>query len=211
MVALSRSGVGYLPIGCLERHGDHLPMGLDAIKAHGICCLLARIIGGVVFPAHFYAGIHQMGPQDLNKYTGQWGNLYTDQTAAEHLKDIIRQIRRMGVRVLVLYSGHYPQCQVAMIDAIAQELTSDPDFRVIPFAEPMATRGDHAAISETSLMLYLDRSYVDMSAIGETNYRDHGWAHDERSPEYASCSFGEAEAERIIAYLKPRIEPYLIR
>ena len=27
--AIARCPVGYLPIGCLERHGDHLPMGLD--------------------------------------------------------------------------------------------------------------------------------------------------------------------------------------
>ena len=45
--------VGYLPIGCLERHGDHLPMGLDVIKAHRICCVVAQAIGGVVFPPHF--------------------------------------------------------------------------------------------------------------------------------------------------------------
>ena len=44
------SPVGYLPIGCMERHGDHLPMGFDVIKAHKICCLTAQVIGGVVFP-----------------------------------------------------------------------------------------------------------------------------------------------------------------
>ena len=60
--------VGYLPVGCLERHGDHLPMGLDVIKAHGICCILAERIGGIVFPPHHYAGIHMMPPEHLMKF-----------------------------------------------------------------------------------------------------------------------------------------------
>src|SRR5512136_380379 len=73
--------IGYLPIGCLERHGDHLPMGLDVIKAHGICCEAARALGGVVFPPHYYAGIHRMDEAELAKRTREWGNLYTDATA----------------------------------------------------------------------------------------------------------------------------------
>jgi len=89
---------------------------------------------------------------------------------------------------------------------LARDLTADHVFRVIPFAECMATRGDHAAISETSLMLYLDQSCVDMSAIGEENYRDHGWPHDGRSPEHASRAFGQEEFGKIVVYLRPRIE-----
>ena len=42
--AIAAHPVGYLPVGCLERHGDHLPMGLDVIKAHGICCEVAATI-----------------------------------------------------------------------------------------------------------------------------------------------------------------------
>jgi len=71
--AITRRPVGYLPVGCLERHGDHLPMGLDVIKAHKICCIVAQNAGGVVFPAHFYSGIHKMSPDDIKKFTGGWG------------------------------------------------------------------------------------------------------------------------------------------
>lgn len=42
IAAIRSCPVGYLPIGCLERHGDHLPMGLDVIKAYGVCCLVAQ-------------------------------------------------------------------------------------------------------------------------------------------------------------------------
>ena len=203
--AIARRPVGYLPIGCLERHGDHLPMGLDVLKAHRICCEVARAIGGVVFPPHFYAGIHHLDEATLTRVTDGWGNLYTDATAEANLVDIIRQIARMGVRVLVLYSGHYPGCQVEMVERIAEQLNREGGLRVIAFAEPARLgEGDHAGICETSFMLYLDRSLVDMTRIAERNYRDHGWS-DANTPEKASAAKGEADVARIIELLKHEV------
>jgi len=206
--AIAACPVGYLPVGCLERHGDHLPMGLDVIKAHRVCCIVAQTVGGVVFPAHFYAGIHKMTPEQIAKFTGQWGNIYTDASAKSHLTDVITQIAITGIKVLVLYTGHYPDCQNEMIAEIATDFTERGVLRVVPFTEPYVLKGDHAGISETSLMLYLDRQLVDMSRIGEANYRDHGW-RDENSPEKATCAQGEAEVETIISHLRREIEAEL--
>jgi creatinine amidohydrolase len=207
--AMGRCPVAFLPIGCLERHGDHLPMGLDVIKAHGICCKAARALGGVVFPPHYYAGIHRMDEAALGKYTGEWGNLYTDATAEAHLADVIRQIARMGIRVLVLYSGHYPGCQLEMIQAIADRLNAEPGIRVIPFSEPMLLKeGDHAGVCETSLMLSLDRTLVDMTRIGPQNYQDHGWS-EASSPEKATAAKGEADVRRIIDGLRAELARHL--
>ena len=197
--------VGYLPIGCLERHGDHLPMGLDVIKAHRVCCLVAQAIGGVVLPPHYYAGIHKMSEEQIAKYTGEWGNIYTDGTAEDSLRDIITQIARTGIQILVLYSGHYPVCQVDMIQEISHRFSGHPSIQVIPFSEPMILKGDHAGVSETSFMLYLDKSLVDMTNIRDINYRDHGW-REENCPEKASASRGEAEVHLVIQELKTRIE-----
>lgn len=41
--------VVYVPFGCIEWHGKHLPLGTDAIKAHGILVKTAEQFGGVVF------------------------------------------------------------------------------------------------------------------------------------------------------------------
>jgi len=203
--AIAACPVGYLPVGCLERHGDHLPMGLDVIKAHRICCEAARALGGVVFPPHFYAGIHQMSEEALRKYTGEWGNLYTDATAEANLADIIQQIALMGIKVLVLYSGHYPECQLDMIRRVAEQFNGRPGIRVVAFSEPtFLGEGDHAGICETSLMLYLDRSLVDMTRIGERNYRDHGWT-EKNAPENATAAKGEADLKRIIEILRREI------
>jgi len=200
--------VGYLPIGCLERHGDHLPMGLDVIKAHKICCIVAKAIGGVVFPPHYYAGTHNMTREQLAKYTGEWGNIYTDATAKDSLVDVINQLALAGIRVLVLYSGHYPRSQIEMIHEIADDFKSHPTITIIPFCESLIMEGDHAGVSETSLMLYLDKEMVDMKAIGEENYRDHGWS-ERNAPEKATAAKGEGDVERIITYLKGEIEKAL--
>jgi creatinine amidohydrolase len=207
--ALAAYPVAYLPIGCLERHGDHLPMGLDVLKAHLVCCEAARALGGVVFPPHFYAGIHRMDEAALRKFTGEWGNLYTDATAREHLADILRQIARMGVRVLVLYSGHYPGCQIEMIQGLAAEFNAAPGLRVIAFDErTFLGEGDHAGLCETSLLLYLDRSLADTTRIAARNHQDHGWT-DATAPEKATAAKGEADVLRVLACLRAEIEHHL--
>jgi len=206
--AVGKYPVGYLPIGCLERHGDHLPMGLDVIKAHKICCITAQAIGGVVFPAHYYAGIHKLTREQISRSTGEWGNIYTDDTARANLVDTINQMAILGIKVLVLYSGHYPHCQIEMIQEIAEDFRDHPDIAVVPFSEPLIMQGDHAGISETSLMLYLERDLVDMTRISEINYQDHGW-NDANSPEKATCAKGEDDVQQIMAHLEGMIEAAL--
>ena len=36
-----RADIAFLPLGSLEWHGVHNPLGLDAIKAHHVCCRAA--------------------------------------------------------------------------------------------------------------------------------------------------------------------------
>lgn len=202
---IRRFPVGYLPIGCLERHGDHLPMGLDIIKAYGVCTIVAQALGGVVFPPHYYAGVHGHSEAQAERFTGEWGNIYTDRTAKESLVDVVAQFARAGIRVLVLYSGHYPVIQIEMMEEVRDCFADHPTMQVIPFCERMVLEGDHAGISETSFMLYLDRSLVNMAGIGEENYRDHGWS-EAKAPEKATAGQGEAGVNLVIAHLKAEID-----
>jgi creatinine amidohydrolase len=56
-----RTPIAYLPWGALEWHSYHAPIGLDGIKAHGLCEALAREIGGVVLPP-VYIGTDTIKP-----------------------------------------------------------------------------------------------------------------------------------------------------
>ena len=42
--------VAYVPLGTCEWHCEHLPVGLDALTAHGLCLRAAALDGGVVLP-----------------------------------------------------------------------------------------------------------------------------------------------------------------
>ena len=47
---LQQRPVAYLPLGTLEWHGEHLPLGSDAIISEGLMCECARRFGGIVMP-----------------------------------------------------------------------------------------------------------------------------------------------------------------
>ena len=51
----NQTPLAYLPLGILEWHGPHNPVGLDGVKAHAICRRVAERSGGVVFPTLYYA------------------------------------------------------------------------------------------------------------------------------------------------------------
>ena len=49
--------VAYLPLGTLEWHGPHMPLGADGIQSKELFVRVAEKVGGVVLPKLF------MGPQ----------------------------------------------------------------------------------------------------------------------------------------------------
>ena len=65
MEAVRELPVFILPTGLLEWHGNHLPLGLDSLKAHGICIEVAhKLGGGIVLPPNYY------GRPGYSTYTG---------------------------------------------------------------------------------------------------------------------------------------------
>ena len=47
---LAERPIAYLPLGTLEWHGEHLPLGSDAIQSEGLMVQCARQLGGIVMP-----------------------------------------------------------------------------------------------------------------------------------------------------------------
>ena len=61
---IAERAIAWVPLGPLEKHGEHLPWGLDGLKAHAQCLRLAERFGGVVLPAIHVAGIHDPWHKD---------------------------------------------------------------------------------------------------------------------------------------------------
>jgi len=58
-VLIQEAPVAFWPLGLLEHHGWHLPIGFDGIKAKRICMRVARETGGVRLVAWLASRIRQ--------------------------------------------------------------------------------------------------------------------------------------------------------
>src|SRR2546425_8479534 len=59
----SRLQLVFIPIGPIEWHGPHLPMGMDGLHAHMVAVEVAQRVGGVVLPI-YYIGSETARPAD---------------------------------------------------------------------------------------------------------------------------------------------------
>lgn len=145
--------VAYVPFGCIEWHGRHLPLGTDALKAHGILVKCAEKFGGVVYPpVYFHSGFNR-------------DNL------VPVITDLFQRLKSSGFRVIIGVSGHNVQQQIDMINKALQPVVADGTVTGIGLWEITLSRGpesntDHAAKWETSDMMFFYPELVDMSELG---------------------------------------------
>ncbi|HOV69950.1 MAG TPA: creatininase family protein [Clostridia bacterium] len=222
--AIASMPVAIVPTGLLEWHGDHLPLGLDALKAYGICIKIAeKIGGGVVLPPNYY------GRPGFSKYTGTL--TYSDACITLLFAELFGQLKKVGAKVIVLLTGHYGSLQVDCVKRIAEQfMIENPDVTVIALPEyegvtvDGAVPADHAGKWETSMLMYLRPDLVKMDQFmpGTVHPVEYGnppnnyynepnmwvWSEDLRntaSPELGEKAVNtivEAVAERIFLALK---------
>ena len=162
--ALAKRPVVYVPLGTLEWHCEHLPVGLDALTAHGICLHAAAKDGGFVLPPLYYGtgGDHGNYPWTIM--------MADDREISAQLAKTMTRLQDFGVRIAVLFSGHFAPGQLDMIERIASAWNkSGQRMRVVAKAvnmfEGLALEPDHAAIFETTLLGELWPTRVDISRL----------------------------------------------
>lgn len=186
----------YVPLGTLEWHGEHNPVGLDALKAHALAVRCARRSGGLVFPPLYYGESREHALMEANAGDrarihermglpeGSFAPGYMLTTHLEHilsyqrlLLHVFLEARSLGFKVIVPVAGHYPLIDHARAAAsLFQQLPPRPHPVVWPFSgyELVADAGfdvygDHAGKWETSLLMSLDPGMCDLAALrGET-------------------------------------------
>jgi creatinine amidohydrolase len=145
--------VVYVPFGLIEWHGKHLPLGNDALKAHGILVKTAEQFGGVVYPpVYFHNGFDQ-------------------KTFVPVLTELFERLKKTGFRVIIGVSGHNVRGQIDMINQALKPVTADGTVAGVGLWEITLSKGrdsgsDHAAKWETSNMMFLYPDLVDMSTLG---------------------------------------------
>ena len=148
---LAAAPVAYLPLGSLEFHGPHLPIGLDALTAYGICHAAAQVGGGVVLPAYYQAvgGEHSRYP---------WTIMSASPVAIERLlSESLVRLSELGVRRAVLLSGHFADEQRELITRVADGWNADVSplqavARTLAEAPTPPVTPDHAGRFESLLL-----------------------------------------------------------
>lgn len=187
--AIERSkGVCVVPVGCLEMHGQHLPVGTDTKTCYHIAKEAAKTEEVVVFPGQYFGSV-----PGLNMWKGSID--FSLELRLRMLDELCSEISRNGFKKIMLLNGHGGNCAVFSafvrntlhtrkdylvvarneyqygIQRLARdikagqsfpELTDEDVENVIRFSEKKYKTG-HACANETSIMLALEPHLVDIS------------------------------------------------
>ena len=170
--AAGDTGVCVLPVGCLEKHFDHLPLGTDCLVAHRIACEAAAKEPAVVFPPHWFG--------QINEARIFPGTIAIDPALTlQLLISVCDEIGRNGFAKIIIYNGHGGN--IALIDYLCQamlhrrrpyavyvpSLTGSPSQEHRKAIEALTTPGKsgHAGETETSMMLAMFPELVKAEAI----------------------------------------------
>lgn len=150
-----------LPLGSLEEHGPHLPLGTDTFHAIEVARRVAELTPVVVAPPVFYGMC-----RSTREHPGTVS--ISGDTLRALLVDVGREFYRIGCRNLVFISGHAGGTHIsAIIEAGERLLAELPEVRVavvnllellreVLGEQPglVQTKGDsHAGEVETAVML----------------------------------------------------------
>lgn len=107
--AIERSGgLCVLPIGCLEKHGEHLPVGTDSLVCESIVRSAAERSDVVVFPCAMWLGdvscYHAVERPEESDNLGFIG--ISPETLMRVLEELCDEIARNGFTKILIVNGH---------------------------------------------------------------------------------------------------------
>ena len=171
-----------LPIGILEKHGPHGPLGSDLIKVREWSARATQTEYAVVFPDYFYG--------QINEAKQQYGTFSLPSgLAMQLLEATCQEMGRNGFKKIIIVNGHGGNPQMIRY-FIQNQLEKKRDY-VVYFFDPKtpkevaekaakmrkseASYDMHGGENETSSLLYLRPDLVKLdrstNESGENQYR----------------------------------------
>ena len=161
---LRENPVVILPVGALEAHGPHLPLGADQIQAESTAEALAGRIGALIAPTLPYgccAGTRPF-PGTISLSLGALSRL---------VRELLEELARTGVRRVLVLSGHAAQGHMAALREGAEEavravpalrvaVLSDYDFVYELRGKLSPATDGHGGLLETSRVLAMSPNTV---------------------------------------------------
>jgi creatinine amidohydrolase len=221
--------VVFWPLGLIEHHGWHLPVGLDGLKAEQICARIAARTGGVLMPTMWWGA--GGGHGDF-----MWTHYQPPEASAEIVGRTLEQLIAYGFRAIILLAGHYPWRGI-LNEKVPALQAQHPEVLFVWGTEmeiggEVRLPGDHAAREETSYGLALFPQWVDLGALrpgrGDEAWPDRhapppetwhpGVCFDPGEPLFAqmgedartaTAARGEAAISTLVEHVAARIEAFL--
>ena len=165
------AGVCLLPIGILEKHGPHLPLGTDIFECRKIALTAAEEEYCVVFPT-YYTG-------QINEARHQPGTIaYSSELIWKVLQETCDELSRNGMKKIIIVNGHGGNNDFLKFFCMSQ-LHSPKDYVLVffqPSESPETSKkiaalrqtniGGHADEMETSMMRYIRPDLVKVEQAG---------------------------------------------
>lgn len=170
--AVKDTGVCVLPLGVIEKHSEHLPLGTDCYISHELACLAAEREPAVVYPSFHFGQIYeaQCFPGTIN---------ISPRLLMDLFFEVLDGIARNGFKKIVLYNGHGGNyhlirflAQCSLWEQKPYEIYL-PERKLTPAGQEEwdalseAPYGGHAGEYETALMLGLIPELVKQEHIPE--------------------------------------------
>jgi len=163
------SSVCLLPMGCLERHGPHLPLGTDQFTVDAVACEVAQVEPVIVFPSYFFSQI-----AEARHCSGTFS--LPNELVLTVLRATLDEINRNGFTKIIIVNGHggnTPMLDFLMFTLLQQKRDyvvycspgglNEDDARC--WAQMQPAKESHAGEAETSLMMHLQQQNVDMGSL----------------------------------------------
>ncbi|MBC7120039.1 MAG: creatininase family protein [Candidatus Methanosuratus sp.] len=162
----AEKAVAILPVGSIERHGDHLPLGTDSELPEHIAYKSAELSGAVVLPTIYYGSCHAMrcfpGTFDIDP-----------EVLFRYIECVLEEAWRNGIELVIILNGHGGNS--AQIQMAARRATSKTGLSVavIDWWKDLGTSKKelfsspgHAGEDETSAMLAVAEEKVNIYLAG---------------------------------------------
>lgn len=185
LAEIKQSPLAYLPLGPVEWHGPHLPVGTDPLNAENAALLAAEQTGGLVLPTLYWGTERERDEQTLDWLgfdQGKWvvgmdfpANTLPSMYASEEVfalvvREQLRLAVQWGFQGIVLISGHGAQNHLEVLKRLAAEFSAGGQAKVLVFM-PFVTNPQgvmevgHASRIETSMLMALYPENVDLGAL----------------------------------------------
>jgi creatinine amidohydrolase len=172
-------GVCIIPLGIIEKHGPHLPLGTDLFEAREAAFTAAKKEYAVVYPPYFAGQIFEAKHQP--------GTIaYSNDLMWTMLEETCNELSRNGLKKIILANGHGGS--TSFLEYFCQsQLANRKDYIVVLFqsgSDPVydpqikalkkASLDGHAGEEETSMMYFIRPDLVDQQAIKTQSGLDQG-------------------------------------